>query len=160
MGNGDVLKGGRGIRQSGTFRQDIKAFPVIFTDPELCDRFPVDCRAISLIVVPAIMRKFQVKSLHILVPPGFGQDAGCCNGGVEGVALYDAVVGDFPVAGEPVAVYEQESRCHSQSVGASQSIESEVHGFERGVEDIDPVDFFLIYEGDAPGKRFGLNNDP
>src|SRR5258708_19627101 len=105
MGNGDPLKRIRiGLIQA--CRQYIKALPVIFTKPESFNSSPVGCRTIPLIAVPAIMRKFNMKALHILIPPGLGQNAGCSNRSVNGISFYDTIISDLPARLKPTALHQ------------------------------------------------------
>ena len=61
---------------------------------------------IAPVTVPAINGIFPVKILHVLIPVGFGQDGGGCNGHVYPISFNNAVIGDIPPRPEPVSVHK------------------------------------------------------
>jgi hypothetical protein len=88
---------------------------------------------------------------HVFISPGLGKDACCGNRGENGISLHDATVRGTPVADEAIAVDEQELRSEFEL------IEGQVHGFERGFQDIDAVDLVMVYAGNSPGQGVGFD---
>ena len=78
---------------------------------------------------------------HIFVTPGLGQDTGRSDRGEEAVSFDDAPVRDASVLSEPVTVDQQ------QPGPDAQLVEGQVHGLERCLKDIDPVDLVVVDAG-------------
>src|ERR1700743_2097604 len=102
-----IHKGQRFLRVVG--RGDIKTPAMILAKPESFDGHAMLLCSISLVAVPTVMREFGMQSLHVLVPPGLGEDTGGRDGCKERIALYNAPVRCALVFGEPVAVDQQET---------------------------------------------------
>src|SRR5579872_281182 len=133
------------------FTHDIETFPVVFAEPEFPDGIAMFPGAVTLIRDPAVFRIFGMEVQHVFIPPGFGENAGGCDGGEDRIALDDATMGGSPVACEPVAVDEQ------QLWPDLQPVEGKVHRLERGPENIDPIDLVLIHPRNAPGHSISLD---
>lgn len=112
---------------------------MVFTESELQYGFAVFAGTVSFVAVPGIVGKFFVQLAHVVIPPGFGKDAGGGDGCIGGVALDDAAVGGAAVFYKPIAIDEEKPGAKFQLV------EGQVHGFERGFKNIDLVYLFMIY---------------
>ena len=108
-------------------------------------------RGIALIAVPSVAGKLFVQAVHVVVAVGLGQDGRGGDGKVLAVALHHRGVGNVGIFLETVAVDEQVLRTDGELVDGA------VHGQERGVEDVDFVDF--LRRDDAHGPRQGLPLD-
>ncbi len=104
---------------------DFKAFAVVLADTVRFNGFTVLRGAVAFIAVPVVMGKRLVQLQHIIVAVGFGQYAGGCNGGIEGIAFYNTMVWRLFPGSKPVAVYQQQFGRHVEP------IESKMHGLER-----------------------------
>ena len=73
----------------------------------LCNSCPVAGSAIAFILVPMVLRKFEVQGLQVIVPVGFGQNAGCGNAGIRAIALYKALMINTWERFKPVSIYQK-----------------------------------------------------
>lgn len=119
-------------------------------DAELADAFAVLLGGIACVVVPTVVRVLFVKLQHEIVATGFGQNAGGGDREVFAIALDDGLIIDEGIGFETIAVDDDKfgAKC--------QGIESTVHGKDRGVENVDFVDFTGRNFGDGPSKSIAF----
>ena len=83
---------------------------------------------------------------------GFGENGCRCDGGVFPVAFHHAKMGCGRVGMEFVAIYQDELW------SSLQCVEGAVHGEQRGLQDVYPVNCFGAHFGYCPGKTFFFND--
>ena len=126
----------------------LEAFSVKWCKAKLLNGFTVFSRSIAFIAVPFIFRIVRVKGQHEVIPIGFRQHTGGCNGGEVGIAFDHAFVGYAGIGGEQVSVNEDKAGLYGKLV------QGKVHGLERRAQDIDPVDLLMVNAGHGPGNGF------
>ena len=136
---------------SRSIRQKLKAHPMMLRSPKLRNGCAVGLGGVACILIPAVLRMRFVELPHVRIAVGFGEDAGGCNAAELTIAFDDAVVWNVLVGVKAVAVYQQRLGAYGQLIDGA------VHGQERGVEDVDFIDFLLIYRCHGPGKRAGFD---
>ena len=92
----------------------MKGFPVIWGVTEPADGIDVLRGRITHIVVPAVLRIFPCKGLHLLVPPGLGKDRCGRYGRKFPVTADDALKRNAIERLETVSVYQKKLRTDRQ----------------------------------------------
>jgi len=110
-------------------------------------RFKVGLRAISLVLMKAVLREFLMQLMHQPIPAHLRNDAGGRDGKGKAVSLYDGIVreGEVPY-GQPI---------NEAVIGPlAQGLHSPSHGQVGGTQDIQPIDFLDRCEGHGPDDAF------
>lgn len=136
------------LRDLCDLRTNLKAFPMMRREPQGFNRFPMVQGAIAFIGVPMVIRVLGVEVDHIIIPVGFGQYAGSRNRSIGGVPFDDALMHREGIRTEQMAINQDESG------PGLELVKGKVHGLERGFQDVDPVNLFLVNTGHGPGEGF------
>ena len=86
---------------------------------------------VTFVYLPAVTGILLCRPAHPLVTMGLGEDRCSCDIAQLAVTFYYCLIRDVAIGFETVAVNHYLSRRHAESV------ESTVHGENRGVEDVD-----------------------
>ena len=121
--------------------------------PEGCYRLAMGFCGISFVDFPSIARMPGGKMTHVFVAMGFGKDRGSSDVCKATVAFYECCPGDAAIVGESVAVDNNRFRPQPETV------ERPMHGKDRGPEDVDAVNFFVIHDSDSPCQSFVFDYD-
>ena len=109
------------------------------------DAFTVFFGWISLVCIPSIVWGFVVKFLHKIISFGFCEYRCGCNIEKASIPFDHAFVWDFEIGRKAIAVDK------NIFWWGIELLNSEVHGLDRGIEDIDFIDSFGEYMGNAVG---------
>ena len=109
-------------------------------------------RWVSFISFPSVLWVLQIEACHIEVAFGFSQDRSGGDIGIDSVSFDDTLVGDISLGSESIPIDQQELG------GNFELCDGPIHGFERGVQDIDLVDFLRGDHFDCPGQGLLLND--
>lgn len=107
---------------------------------------------IAFVVVPVVVRKLFVQTVHVVVAVGLGQNRGRSDGEVLAVTLYHRGMRDVGIGFEAVAVDEQVLGTYLQLGDGT------VHGQERGVEDVDFINLLRSDDTDGPGQSLAFDD--
>lgn len=110
--------------------------------------FSVGGSAVAFVAVPSVLWEFLMEMKHVFVAVSFGQDAGGGDGGEFSVPFDDALVADFWVGFETVAIDQQKRRFLFQRG------DGPVHGQEASLEDVDRINLLDGGGGDREGQGF------
>jgi len=132
--------GGLGIGGEGEIElgvaEEVEGATVVGCGAVLGDGGAVLTGGVACVVLPAVLGVLLGEVVHVVVAIGLGEDAGCGDGEVFGVAFYDGLVGEVVVGLEAVAVDDEGLGTEGELV------ECAVHGEDAGAQDVDLVDFF------------------
>ena len=107
-------------------------------DAVLADGCAVFFRGVGYVAVPAVLRVLFCQVPHVFVTMGLRQDAGGGDGLYRSVSFDDGMRRGIVPGRKAIAVDQDQ-------VGFDrQLVERTAHAFDRGVEDVDAVDFFGI----------------
>src|SRR6185503_10588918 len=87
--------------------------------------------SIAFIFLPTVMRKFNMQLSHEIISVSFGENTGRRDGRKFFIALYDALMRNIPVPVESITVDQQ------QPWFLLKLFQCKMHGFKRGVQNID-----------------------
>lgn len=107
---------------------------------------------IAFVVVPVVVRKLFVQTVHVVVAVGLGQNRGRSDGEVLAVTLYHRGMRDVGIGFKAVAVDEQVLGTYLQLGDGT------VHSQERGVEDVDFINLLRSDDTDGPGQSLAFND--
>ena len=131
---------------------EIETFAVVGSDAEAFDGGIMLLGGIAHVVVPAILRIFLGNAAHILIAVRFRQNRRGSNAHHLSVALHDGLIGRVAIGLKLVAIDQNKLRAHLELV------ERTVHRQNRGVENVDAVDFFWPHMRHSPRQRLLLNH--
>ena len=131
----------------------IKTHPMKIGRAEFPYFIPVFLGWITFVLLPIVYGKLNMKFFHIVVPVGFGQDRRSGDRHIFTVSLYNAKVGNIFVFFKAIAVDDDVLRAQGELV------QSPMHGQNRSIEDIDPVDFMINHKIHSPGQPFFIDEE-
>ena len=115
--------------------KEIEGTAVIKGDAMLADGLTVFLGGIALVAQPIVLGVFLGKGVHIVITKRFGEDARCSYRQILAIALDYGGVWQVMIRFETVAIDDDGLRTDSELV------EGAVHGENRGIEDVDFVNF-------------------
>ena len=138
--------------EKGELAHEVKALAVIGTDAVSHDGCAVVTSRIAFVLCPVIVWEFLGNASHILVTMSLGKDARSSYAHHLAVALDDGGEGDVAVGIKAVTVDEDVLGTHREPVKCP------VHGSDRGLEDVDAVNFLGRDHSHSPCQSLVLDN--
>lgn len=115
--------------------KEVVGTAVIRCDAILTDGLTVLLGGITLVAQPVVLGVFGCQSIHIVITKSFGEDARCRYRQVFAIALDNGGVRQMLIGLEAVAI-------NNDGLGTnSKLVEGTVHGKNRGIENVNLVDF-------------------
>ena len=147
MSGGGFLEKGSEEREL-PIAEEVERMAMEGREAVLANGFAMFARAVTGVVVPAVVGVAQVLFGHVFVAVGLGQNA--CGGYVLvlSVAFHDGGEGKVLVGRKAVAVDNDKPWARGECV------EGAVHGHVGGAQDVEAVYFF--HRGDADGPTQGI----
>lgn len=140
--------------------EEVEGHAVMGCGAVLLDGGPVGLGGVAFVLLPAVLGIVAGKGEHVVVTIGLGEDGGCCDAEIGGIAFNDGMIRyaccvcalrEGRIGDEAVAVDDEVLGTQCELIYGT------VHGKDGAAKDVELVDFFCRTRGNSPGEGIELD---